>query len=111
MALQVIGSIIRNPSIQSENAPTERTHLANDTWTMYNSTSGSTSTISFHVYPYRYAVTGSLGTFTFGMEKYTWIRVLNGHTYKGLAAIGWGDKPYYYIWSRPRHAGSTLTFL
>jgi hypothetical protein len=46
--------------------------LGNSTWTMYNSTSGSVSKITFHS-----GIVDSI------VHVWHWIRILNGHTYKG----------------------------
>jgi len=56
---------------KEHNHESQELELGNSTWTMYNSTSGSISKMTFH------------SSVVDGMHFWRWIRELNGHTYKG----------------------------
>lgn len=57
---------------KAHNHESQKFELGNSTWTMYNSTSGSVSKITFHS-----SIVDGIVHF------WRWIRELNGHTYKG----------------------------
>ena len=52
--------------------PLQKFELGNSTWTMYNSTSGSVSKITFHS-----SIVDGI------VHVWHWIREVNGHVYKG----------------------------
>jgi hypothetical protein len=60
--------------------PIKWTNFTNATWTMYNSTSGSSSTITFKTIPRNYVS----GDFIIAMNVTTFVRTLHGHIYKGI---------------------------
>jgi hypothetical protein len=74
------GTNVTNFGIISEQTPTKWTNFTNSTWTMYNGSSGSASTITFKTIPRGYTD----GDFTMGMNITTFVRTLNGHTHEGI---------------------------
>jgi hypothetical protein len=78
------GTNVTHFGIIPEQTPIKWTNFTNSTWTMYNGSSGSASTITFKTIPNNYTISDKAGTFSFGENVTTFVRHLNSHTYKGV---------------------------
>jgi hypothetical protein len=80
------GTNVTHFGIIPEQTPIKWTNFTNSTWTMYNGSIGSASTITFKTTPSGYTD----GDFTVNNNVTTFARTLHGHTYTGIAGDGNG---------------------